>query len=51
MYFSGASDTICAVALLTIVLIILKLTGIIAWSWVWVVSPIWITLTAVLILM
>ena len=28
--------------LLTIVFIALKLTNYIAWSWVWVLSPIWI---------
>lgn len=30
--------------LLTIVFIVLKLTGVIAWSWLWVLSPIWISL-------
>ena len=29
--------------LLTIVFIILKLCGIIAWSWWWVLSPLWIS--------
>jgi len=29
--------------LLTIVFITLKLTGVIAWSWWWVLSPIWIS--------
>lgn len=29
--------------LLTIAFIVLKLTGVIAWSWWWVLSPIWIT--------
>lgn len=28
--------------LLTIVFIVLKLLGKIAWSWVWVLSPLWI---------
>lgn len=28
--------------LLTIVFIVLKLTGVIAWSWWWVLAPIWI---------
>lgn len=28
--------------LLAIVFIVLKLTNIIAWSWLWVLSPIWI---------
>ena len=28
--------------LLTIAFIVLKLTGVIDWSWIWVLSPIWI---------
>ena len=28
--------------LLTLAFIVLKLTGVIDWSWVWVLSPIWI---------
>lgn len=28
--------------LLAIVFIVLKLIGVISWSWVWVLSPIWI---------
>lgn len=31
------------VGLLTIVFIVLKLTGYIAWSWLWVLAPIWIS--------
>jgi len=31
------------VGLLTIVFITLKLTGYIAWSWWWVLSPLWIS--------
>lgn len=31
------------VGLLTILFIALKLTKVIAWSWIWVVSPIWIS--------
>lgn len=27
--------------LLTIIFIVLKLTGVIAWSWLWVLSPLW----------
>ena len=30
--------------LLTLLFIALKLTGYITWSWVWVLSPIWISL-------
>ena len=36
--------------LLTLLFIGLKLTGHIAWSWVWVLSPIWITLLIVVVL-
>jgi hypothetical protein len=34
----------CSVSLpmITLILVILKLTGVINWSWVWVTSPIWI---------
>lgn len=39
--------------LLTIVFIVLKLTGFIDWSWFWVLSPLWIGIVigAVLILL
>lgn len=36
--------------LLTITFIVLKLCGIIKWSWFWVLSPIWIYLFIILIL-
>lgn len=32
------------IGLLTIVFIALKLCGVITWSWLWVLSPIWIGL-------
>lgn len=35
--------------LLTIVFVILKLTGTIDWSWWWVFSPMWITWSLILI--
>lgn len=41
---SSNSGGIGFTGLLTIVFIILKLTGVIAWSWWWVLSPIWISL-------
>jgi len=28
--------------MLAIVFIVLKLTGVITWSWIWVLSPLWI---------
>lgn len=41
--------------LLTIAFIVLKLCGVIAWSWLWVLSPLWIAfllkLVVVLIVM
>lgn len=36
--------------LLTIVFIALKLLGVIQWSWVWVLSPIWIDAILVVVL-
>lgn len=36
--------------MLTIVFIVLKLTGVISWSWLWVLSPIWISLVIALIM-
>ena len=38
-----ASGGIGFAGLLTIVFIILKLCGIITWSWWWVLSPLWIS--------
>lgn len=35
------------VLILTIVFIVLKLTNVIDWSWIWVFSPIWIELIIV----
>ena len=36
------SGGICFFGLLTVLFIGLKLTGYIAWSWWWVLSPLWI---------
>ena len=36
--------------LLTIVFIVLKLLGVINWSWVWVFAPLWIDLIIALII-
>lgn len=35
---------------LAIVFIVLKLLGVIDWSWLWVLSPIWISVIIVLVL-
>lgn len=37
--------------LLTIVFIVLKLLGVIQWSWIWVLSPIWINIIIVIVLL
>lgn len=38
------------IGLLTIVFVVLKLTETITWSWWWVLSPIWITGSVVIVL-
>lgn len=40
---SSASGGIGFIGLLTIVFIVLKLTSVIAWSWFWVLAPLWIS--------
>jgi hypothetical protein len=40
---SSSSGGIGFIGMLTILFIALKLTGYITWSWLWVLSPIWIT--------
>lgn len=37
-------------SLLTIVFVVLKLTGTIGWSWWWVLSPLWITMSVGIVL-
>lgn len=36
--------------LLAIVFIVLKLTGVVNWSWWWVLAPIWITIILAIII-
>jgi hypothetical protein len=43
MTSSSSSGGIGFSGLLTVVFIALKLTGNIAWPWVWVLSPLWIS--------
>ncbi len=40
---SSSSGGIGFVGLLTILFIALKLTDVIAWSWLWVLAPVWIS--------
>jgi hypothetical protein len=37
--------------ILTIIFMILKLMNYITWSWIWVISPIWITIIIAIILL
>lgn len=46
---TGASGGIGFAGALTIAFIILKLLGKIAWSWWWVLSPIWISAIVVIL--
>lgn len=42
------SNGIGFAGLLTIVFVVLKLCGVIDWSWFWVLSPLWISLSLLL---
>lgn len=44
-----ASGGIGFAGLLTIAFIVLKLCGVITWKWIWVFSPIWISIPLYLI--
>ena len=37
--------------LLTIAFIVLKLCGVIDWSWMWVLSPIWISIILIVVIL
>lgn len=47
----GSGGGIGFMGVLTIVFIVLKLLGKIAWSWWWVLSPIWISAVVVILLL
>ena len=46
---SSSSGGIGIVGATTLVFVVLKLTGVIGWSWWWVLSPLWIVATPVLL--
>ena len=48
---SSSSSGIGFTGLLTVLFIGLKLTGFIDWSWWWVLSPVWISLSLVVMLL
>lgn len=47
---SSSSSGIGFTGLLTVLFIALKLTNVIAWSWWWVLSPLWITALLVILI-
>ena len=47
---SSTGGGIGFVGLLTIAFIVLKLLGVINWSWLWVLSPIWITTIIIIVI-
>lgn len=47
---TSSSSGIGFTGLLTILFVALKLTGVIAWSWVWVLSPVWISILIVVLI-
>lgn len=46
-----SSGGVSFAGLLTIAFIVLKLTGVITWSWWWVLSPIWISVGLVMVIL
>ena len=48
---SQSSGGVGFTGLLVVVFITLKLTGFIAWSWWWVLSPVWISLLLAFVLL
>ncbi|MDM8086324.1 hypothetical protein QUV83_16235 [Cellulomonas cellasea] len=48
---STTSGGIGFTGLLTIAFIVLKLTGVIAWSWWWILSPLWISAAITLVIL
>lgn len=48
---SKASGGISFTGALQIAFIVLKLAGVIKWSWLWVLAPAWITVALIIILL
>ena len=48
---SSTGAGIGSIELLSIVFITLKLCGVIKWSWLWVLSPIWIVIGIILLIL
>jgi len=47
---SNSAKGIGFTGLLTVAFVVLKLCGVINWSWVWVLSPIWISFLLVILI-
>ena len=45
------SGSVSLTSILGVVFIVLKLTGVISWSWVWVLAPFWIPLALVVLIL
>ena len=48
---SDNNNNIGFLGILTIVFIVLKLTEFIEWSWLWVLAPLWISASLVIVLL
>lgn len=51
---NSSNGTACSIrfpSVLTIVFIVLKLCGIIHWSWLWVLAPLWMPIVIVLFIL
>ena len=48
---SSSTGGIGFLGALTIAFVVLKLTGVISWSWLWVLSPLWIGAALSLVIM
>lgn len=48
---SPAGSGISLSSLLTVVFVVLKLTHVIDWSWLWVLSPLWISFGVALVVL
>lgn len=47
---NNVSSEITFLGVLLIVFIVLKLTRVISWSWLWVLSPVWLPIAFVLVI-
>lgn len=48
---SGGSSSLTFSSILGVAFIVLKLCGVIAWPWVWVLAPIWVPVVIALIVL